>query len=56
MINNFSNVKRIIISAHDFRADRGDGEQYRTRTFLKDYLVDADYEVTHCGNKPRQMD
>ena len=56
MIENFSNIKRIIVSAHDFRAERGDGEQYRTRTFVKDYLIDAGYVVSHCGNKPRQMD
>ena len=56
MINDFSYIKRIIVSAHDFRSDRGDGEQYRTRTFVKDYLIDAGYVVLHCGNKTRQMD
>ncbi|MBX9676831.1 MAG: FkbM family methyltransferase [Methylotenera sp.] len=56
MIENFSNIKRIIVSAHDFRANRGDGEHFRTREFVKNYLIAAGYTVTHCGSKPRQMD
>jgi FkbM family methyltransferase len=56
MISNYSNIKRIIISAHDFRAERGDGEQFRTREFVKDYLTAAGYSVVHCGSKPRQLD
>ena len=56
MIRDYSNIKRIIVSAHDFRADRGEGEQYRTREFVKNYLTDAGYSVIHCGSKPRQLD
>lgn len=56
MITNYTNIKRIIISSHDFRADRGDGEQFRTREFVKDYLTAAGYSVKHCGSKPRQLD
>lgn len=56
MIENFSNIKRIIVSAHDFRADRGDGEHFRTREFVKNHLIAAGYSVTHCGSKPRQLD
>lgn len=56
MIADYSNIKRIIISDHDFRADRGDGEQFRTREFVKDFLTRAGYKVSHCGAKPRQMD
>ncbi len=56
MIENFSNIKRIIVSAHDFRAERGDGEQYRTREFVKNYLISKGYAVKHCGIKQRQMD
>ena len=56
MMENFSNIKRIIVSAHDFRAERGDGEQYRTREFVKNYLILRGYEVKHCGIKSRQMD
>jgi FkbM family methyltransferase len=56
MITNYSNIKRIIISAHDFRADRGEGEQFRTREFVKNFLISAGYSVIHCGNKARQLD
>lgn len=56
MIENFSSIKRIIVSAHDFRADRGEGEQFRTREFVKNYLTAAGYSVKHCGSKPRQLD
>jgi FkbM family methyltransferase len=56
MITDYSNIKRIIISAHDFRANRGDGEQFRTRDFVKDFLTSSGYKVSHCGTKPRQMD
>lgn len=56
MIENFSNIKRIIVSAHDFRAERGDGEQFRTRDFVKKYLISQGYKVSHCGSKPRQLD
>lgn len=56
MISDYKRIKRIIISAHDFRANRGDGEQYRTREFVKDFLIKAGYAVTHCGPKSRQMD
>jgi len=56
MITSYNNIKRVIISAHDFRANRGDGEQFRTREFVKDFLTRAGYKVSHCGTKPRQMD
>ena len=55
-ITDYRNIKRIVISAHDFRANRGDGEQFRTREFVKDFLIKAGYKVSHCGTKPRQMD
>lgn len=55
-IGDFSMVKRVIISAHDFRADRGDGEQYRTRAFVKAFLTAQGFSIKHCGDKPRQMD
>ena len=56
MIENFSNIKRIIVSAHDFRANRGDGEHFRTREFVKNHLTAVGYKVSHCGSKPRQLD
>lgn len=45
MIADYSNIKRIIISAHDFRADRGDGEQFRTREFVKTFSPELDIKL-----------
>ncbi|MDP3609397.1 MAG: FkbM family methyltransferase [Methylophilus sp.] len=39
MIKDYTNIKRIIVSAHDFRADRGDGEHFRTGDYVKNYLT-----------------
>jgi FkbM family methyltransferase len=55
-INNYQNIDHIIVSAHDFRANRGDGEYFRTRDFVKNYLESIGYLVISCGNKPRQQD
>lgn len=44
-IGNMDRISRVIISAHDFRADHGDGEQFRTREFVRDYLLAQGYQV-----------
>lgn len=56
MVNNFQHIKNIIVSAHDFRANRGDGEHFRTREFVRSYLESVGYTVVSCGTKPRQQD
>jgi hypothetical protein len=56
MIKNYKNIEHIIISAHDFRANRGDGEQFRTREFVREFLQSEGYSIVSCGNKPRQED
>ncbi|MDX2149512.1 MAG: FkbM family methyltransferase [Bryobacteraceae bacterium] len=33
------------ICAHDFRADRGEGEEFRTLAFVKEFLRDAGFEI-----------
>lgn len=50
-IGDMSNIKRVIISAHDFRADRGDGENFRTRAFVCDYLRNQGYQIRHVGDE-----
>lgn len=32
-------TRNVVIAAHDFRADRGEGEQYRTHAFVIDFLT-----------------
>ncbi len=43
-IADFSKIERIIVSCHDFRADRGDGEQFRTKAKVE-ALLDAKYRT-----------
>lgn len=49
-IADFSNIKRVIVSAHDFRADQGDGEYFRTRAFVTQYLIDKGYQIKSVGD------
>jgi FkbM family methyltransferase len=37
-IADFSKIKRIIVSCHDFRAERGDGERFRTKAKVEALL------------------
>lgn len=39
-------VKRIIVSVHDFMADRGRGDRYRTRARVEKRLREAGYNLT----------
>lgn len=41
------------VAAHDFRADRGEGEQFRTLAFVKNYLLEAGFEVVTRDGDPR---
>ena len=36
----------VCIAAHDFRADRGEGEAFRTLGFVQEFLVSAGFELT----------
>lgn len=44
-IDNFSIIKRLIISCHDFRANSGDGEHYRTKEFVLAALKRQGYTI-----------
>lgn len=48
-IRDFSNISRIIVSAHDFRADAGDGEHFRTRALVTEFLSQAGYRLKPAG-------
>lgn len=43
----------VCIAAHDFRAERGDGEGFRTRDFVTGFLSEAGFEVTIRSNDAR---
>lgn len=44
-IEDFSFIKRFIISCHDFRADNKEGGWYRTKDFVTDKLKNSGYEI-----------
>lgn len=44
-ITDFNLIKRFIISCHDFRANGGEGEQYRTKEYVTKTLYDNGYSV-----------
>lgn len=44
-INDFSFIKRFIISCHDFRADNGDGEWFRTKQAVTGMLEENGYII-----------
>lgn len=46
-------VKTICVACHDFRADRGDGEQYRTRVFVEDFLSAHGFRLESSGDDLR---
>ncbi len=44
-IDDFSKIKRFIISCHDFRAENNEGEWYRTKKFVIDTLTEQGYSI-----------
>lgn len=46
-------VKTICVACHDFRADRGDGEQYRTRAFVEEFLSSHGFRLSSRDDDPR---
>jgi FkbM family methyltransferase len=46
---------QLCICCHDFRADRGDGEQYRSREFVEKLLSDAGFRVTRNASAPEDF-
>ena len=45
LISDFSPIQRFIISCHDFRANHGDGEQYRSKDIVLKVLKDNGYKI-----------
>jgi FkbM family methyltransferase len=48
-------VRLICVCCHDFRADRGHGEQYRTRDFVWRFLTENGFEVSRRADDPRDF-
>ena len=43
----------VTVAAHDFRAHRGEGEQFRTLRFVRDFLSDAGFDLVTRDDDPR---
>ncbi len=46
-------TKSVCIAAHDFRANRGEGERFRTLAYVKGFLVECGFELTGREEDPR---
>ena len=46
-------VRQICVACHDFRADGGHGEQFRTRAFVEQFLVEHGFTITSRRDDPR---
>ena len=46
-------TRHCCIAAHDFRADRGEGEHFRTRAFVCDFLSDLGFTLVTRDDDPR---
>jgi FkbM family methyltransferase len=43
----------VCIAAHDFRAARGEGEQFRTLAFVREFLTSAGFKIVTRDDDPR---
>ena len=46
-------INQLCVACHDFRADNGNGEQFRTRSFVQDFLASEGFFVTSNPDDPR---
>jgi len=46
-------ISNVCISAHDFRAARGEGEEFRTLAFVREFLTAAGFALTTRDEDPR---
>ena len=47
-------IRQICVACHDFRSDHGDGEQFRTRSFVERFLTDHGFTLTSRPDDPRE--
>jgi FkbM family methyltransferase len=46
-------TRYVSIAAHDFRASRGEGEQFRTLAFVREFLTECGFNLTTRDGDPR---
>ncbi len=47
------NIRQICVACHDFRSEHGDGEQFRTRAIVEQFLIKHGYTLASRPNDPR---
>ena len=55
MKDTIAKVRNICVCCHDFRADRGHGEEYRTRDFVTEFLTKGGFLVSRRTLDPRDF-
>jgi FkbM family methyltransferase len=55
MNSTISRIRNLCVCCHDFRADRGHGEEYRTRDFVMDFLNKHRFTVSRRYSDPRDF-
>jgi hypothetical protein len=53
MEQSLKRVRSICVACHDFRAERGDGEHFRTREFVEQFLSERGFRLTWRKDDPR---
>lgn len=48
-----ADTRYVCVAAHDFRAARGEGEQFRTLAFVREFLSDCGFKLTTRDDDPR---
>ena len=47
-------IRHICVACHDFRADQGHGEQFRTRSFVEQFLSQHGFKIRYRPDDPRE--
>jgi FkbM family methyltransferase len=47
------NIRQICVACHDFRFERGEGQQFRTRAFVEQFLTGHGFTLASRPNDPR---
>jgi FkbM family methyltransferase len=55
MKETISRIRSICVCCHDFRADRGQAEEYRTRDFVTGFLKKNGFTVSRRSSDPRDF-
>lgn len=54
MLSVLPGVRNICVACHDFRWESGHGEQFRTRAFVEEFLVEQGFEIKSRKDDPRK--